>query len=231
LTVRVEPHPSFEGVYLIEDAEGTRLATANLAPGYAVYGEALIKHGGIEYRVWNPYRSKLAAAILKGIKQIFLRPGSRVLYLGAASGTTLSHVSDIVGLSGVVYGVDFSPKVMQQLLRNVVEKRKNTVPILEDASRPEYYAGIVGVVDVLYVDVAQPTQATIAAANAKLMLRKGGGLLLAVKARSIDSVEDPQLVVKREVKALAQSGFDILESLELEPYDRDHVMVAASYHG
>jgi len=231
LTVKVEPHPSFEGVYLIKDAEGIKLATVNLAPGFSVYGEALVKHGGEEYRVWNPFRSKLAAAILKGIKQIFLKRGVRVLYLGAASGTTLSHVSDIVGPSGMVYGVDFSPKVIQQLLRNVVEKRKNTVPILEDASKPEKYAKIVGVVDMLYVDVAQPAQAAIAAANARLMLRKGGGLLLAVKARSIDSVEDPQVVVKREIKALSQSGFEILESLELEPYDKDHVMVAASYHG
>jgi len=231
LTVKVEPHPSFEGVYLIKDAEGIKLATVNLAPGFSVYGEALVKHRGEEYRVWNPFRSKLAAAILKGIKQIFLKRGVRVLYLGAASGTTLSHVSDIVGPSGMVYGVDFSPKVIQQLLRNVVEKRKNTVPILEDASKPEKYAKIVGVVDMLYVDVAQPAQAAIAAANARLMLRKGGGLLLAVKARSIDSVEDPQVVVKREIKALSQSGFEILESLELEPYDKDHVMVAASYHG
>lgn len=231
MTVKVEPHPSFEGVYLIKDAEGIKLATVNLAPGFSVYGEALVKHRGEEYRVWNPFRSKLAAAILKGIKQIFLKRGVRVLYLGAASGTTLSHVSDIVGPSGMVYGVDFSPKVIQQLLRNVVEKRKNTVPILEDASKPEKYAKIVGVVDMLYVDVAQPAQAAIAAANARLMLRKGGGLLLAVKARSIDSVEDPQVVVKREIKALSQSGFEILESLELEPYDKDHVMVAASYHG
>ncbi len=51
----------------------------------------------IEYRVWNPFRSKLAAAILGGVDQIYMPPGSKVLYLGAASGTTVSHVSDIVG--------------------------------------------------------------------------------------------------------------------------------------
>lgn len=51
----------------------------------------------IEYRVWNPFRSKLAAAILGGIDEIHMPPGSKVLYLGAASGTTVSHVSDVVG--------------------------------------------------------------------------------------------------------------------------------------
>lgn len=51
----------------------------------------------IEYRVWNPFRSKLGAAILGGVDQIHIKPGAKVLYLGAASGTTVSHVSDIVG--------------------------------------------------------------------------------------------------------------------------------------
>lgn len=51
----------------------------------------------VEYRAWNPFRSKLAAAILGGIDQIHIKPGAKVLYLGAASGTTVSHVSDIVG--------------------------------------------------------------------------------------------------------------------------------------
>ena len=50
-----------------------------------------------EYRVWNPFRSKLAAAILGGVDKIHMKPGAKVLYLGAASGTTVSHVSDIVG--------------------------------------------------------------------------------------------------------------------------------------
>ena len=55
------------------------------------------KIGKIEYRVWNPFRSKLAAAILGGVDKIHIKPGSKVLYLGAASGTTVSHVADIVG--------------------------------------------------------------------------------------------------------------------------------------
>ncbi len=74
-----------------------------MVSGESVYGEkrVSIESGEvgekIEYRVWNPFRSKLAAAILGGIDQIHIKPGSKVLYLGAASGTTVSHVSDIVG--------------------------------------------------------------------------------------------------------------------------------------
>jgi fibrillarin-like rRNA methylase len=51
----------------------------------------------VEYRVWNPFRSKLAAAIVGGIENLWIAPGNKVLYLGAASGTSVSHVSDIVG--------------------------------------------------------------------------------------------------------------------------------------
>ncbi|MCX8202123.1 MAG: fibrillarin-like rRNA/tRNA 2'-O-methyltransferase, partial [Candidatus Caldarchaeum sp.] len=162
---------------------------------------------------------------------IFIKHGHRVLYLGSASGTTLSHVSDIVGVLGMVYGVDFSPKVMQQFIRSVVERRRNVVPVLADATKPETYSHIVGVVDVVYADVAQPRQAKLVADNCRLMLKKGGGTLLAVKARSIDSVEEPAKVVEQEVKTLAQNGFEILQTLSLEPFEKDHVMVVAVYHG
>lgn len=231
MKLSVVKHQRFEGVYWVEDVEGVRLATRNLAEGFSVYGEQLVRFENVEYRVWNPYRSKLAAAITKDIREIFIKPGSRVLYLGSATGTTASHVSDIVGEKGRVYAVDFSPKVMQQFLRNVAERRRNVVPILDDATRPESYSFMVGVVDVVYADVAQPSQARIVAANSRLMLKKGGGVLLAVKARSIDSVEEPEVVVKREVKTLAEKGFEVVDRVELEPYEKDHVMVAAVYHG
>jgi len=102
------------------------LVTKNLKPGESVYGEkrisiennpnntALSNGEGLptetktEYRVWNPFRSKLAAGILGGLDEIYLRPGAKVLYLGAASGTSVSHVADIVGPSGTVFAVEFS---------------------------------------------------------------------------------------------------------------------------
>ncbi|MDW8062948.1 MAG: fibrillarin-like rRNA/tRNA 2'-O-methyltransferase [Candidatus Caldarchaeum sp.] len=227
----VRRHPRFEGVFWVEGFEGLRPATRNLVPGFQVYGEELIQYEGVEYRVWNPFRSKLAAAVVKDVREIFIKHGHRVLYLGSASGTTLSHVSDIVGVLGMVYGVDFSPKVMQQFIRSVVERRRNVVPVLADATKPETYSHIVGVVDVVYADVAQPRQAKLVADNCRLMLKKGGGTLLAVKARSIDSVEEPAKVVEQEVKTLAQNGFEILQTLSLEPFEKDHVMVVAVYHG
>ncbi|MEM1943971.1 MAG: fibrillarin-like rRNA/tRNA 2'-O-methyltransferase [Candidatus Caldarchaeum sp.] len=227
----VKPHSRFQGVFWVEDHEGVRLATQNLVPGFSVYGEELVRAEGVEYRVWNPFRSKLAAAIMKNVEEIFIKPGVKILYLGSATGTTVSHVSDIAGLNGFVYAVDFSPKVMQQFIRNVVERRRNVAPILADATKPETYRLFVGTVDVVYGDVAQPAQAQLIVSNSRLYLKRGGGVLLAVKARSIDSVEEPEKVVKQEVRVLSEEGFEVRQTVWLDPFERDHVMVVAVYRG
>eukprot|EP00118_Oscarella_pearsei_P018203 m.185424 g.185424 ORF g.185424 m.185424 type:complete len:222 (+) comp39336_c0_seq31:39-704(+) len=136
--VAVVPH-RHEGVFIAKGREDA-LVTRNLVPGESVYGEKRINIDGddgekVEYRVWNPFRSKLAAAIVGGIDKIHIRPGSRVLYLGAASGTTVSHVADIVGPEGLVYAVEFSHRSGRDLI-NVAKKRTNVIPIIEDACRP-----------------------------------------------------------------------------------------------
>ena len=133
----------------------------------SVYGERLVKSGGVEYRIWDAFRSKLAAAIIKGVQNVPIEPGSKVLYLGAASGTTPSHVSDIVGEKGQVYCVEFAQRSIRDLVNNVAAYRSNISPLFEDARMPESYAMfIAGKVDVIYCDVAQPEQAKLLADNA-----------------------------------------------------------------
>nr|XP_013226492.2 rRNA 2'-O-methyltransferase fibrillarin [Columba livia] len=134
----------------------------------------------VEYRAWNPFRSKLAAAILGGIDQIHMGPGSKVLYLGAASGTTVSHVADIVGPEGLVYAVEFSHRSGRDLI-NVAKKRTNVIPVIEDARHPHKYRMLVGMVDVIFADVAQPDQTRIVALNAHNFLRNGGHFVISIK--------------------------------------------------
>lgn len=134
----------------------------------------------VEYRTWNPFRSKLAAAILGGIDQTHIPPGSKVLYLGAASGTTVSHVSDIVGPEGLVYAVEFSHRSGRDLL-DVAKIRTNIIPILEDARHPHKYRMIVEMVDCVFADVAQPDQARIVALNCQYFLRNGGHFVISIK--------------------------------------------------
>jgi len=226
---RVSPHSQFPAIYQVTLEDGAqRLATKNLTPGRNVYGERLIRHEGIEYRVWDPFRSKLAAAILKNLKTVPIKPSHKVLYLGAASGTTASHVSDMVGEKGHVYCVEFASRSIRELVNNVCAYRLNMSPILEDARFPEKYAMFIsGKVDDVYCDIAQPEQAKVLADNADLFLKKSGWIMLAVKAQSIDVTKEPSEIYKREIKVLKNRGFRIEEIVHLEPYDKAHVMIVA----
>lgn len=227
---KIYPHEKFEGIFWVEMEDGSkRLATINFSPGFRVYGELLIEFEGVEYRVWNAYRSKLAAAILKGIEYVPIKPGGRVLYLGAATGTTASHVSDIVGSNGIVYCVEFAPRVVRELIA-VCERRKNMIPILADARIPQGYRAIVlEEVDAIYCDVAQPEQAKLLADNADMFLRDNGGIMLAIKARSVDVTLEPSEVYKREMTTLEERGFNIVSTVHLEPFDKAHAMVTARF--
>lgn len=229
MNVRVKPHPHFPAIYQATLEDGTqRLATKNLAPGKNVYGERLVRYEGVEYRLWDAFRSKLAASILKGLRNIPIKPNHRVLYLGAASGTTPSHVSDIVGDKGYVYCVEFASRSLRELVDNVCTFRPNMLPVLEDARFPEKYAMFInGKVDDVYCDIAQPEQAKILAANADMFLKDSGWIMLAVKAQSIDVTKEPSEVYRAEMKILEKSGFRIEELVHLEPYDKAHAMITA----
>jgi fibrillarin-like pre-rRNA processing protein len=195
--------------------------TRNLVPGRRVYGEKLIERDGVEYRVWNPYRSKLASALSSGLMDLPFTGTSKVLYLGAATGTTVSHVSDIVD-SGVVYAVEFAPRSMREFL-NVARERSNIVPILADAKDPLSYAPLIEKVDVIYQDIAQVEQADILVRNLPF-LRPGGHIMLCIKARSIDVTKDPELVFKKEVATL-KPFVDVTETVDISEYEHDHSFI------
>ncbi|KUO41870.1 MAG: fibrillarin-like rRNA/tRNA 2'-O-methyltransferase [Candidatus Hadarchaeaceae archaeon] len=222
--MQVTEHKRFAGVYWVELEDGTRkLATVNLAPGTQVYGERLLKIQGIEYRLWNPYRSKLAAAILKDIKKVPIDQGKCVLYLGAASGTTASHVSDLIGSSGFVHCIEISSRPLRDLLI-VCNRRPNMVPLLADARQLGSYCALIEKVDVVYQDVAQPDQTEILSANVKAFLREGGYAMLALKARSIDITKEPRDIFRDEMEKLEEE-LEVVDAKILDPYEKDHAML------
>lgn len=272
--VIVEPH-RHEGIFVARGKEDA-LCTLNMTPGVAVYGEKRISVEGppgpdgiatkVEYRVWNPFRSKgtfflfffksrivitlpciglnhsyllcrsnriflnltVAAAVLGGVDNIWIKPGSKVLYIGAAAGTSVSHVSDIVGPTGAVYAVEFSHRPGRDLI-NMAKSRTNVIPIIEDARHPLKYRMLIGMVDVVFADVAQPDQARIVALNSHYFLKNGGHSVIAIKASCIDSTAAPEAVFRREVSKLQSENFKPLEQLTLEPYERDHAVVISEY--
>ncbi len=208
----------FDGVFKVDG----KLATINMVRGTKVYDEDLVESDGDEYRTWNPYRSKLGAAIIKGIKELEIKGGSKVLYLGAATGTTASHVSDIVGKEGNVYAVEISERSMRDFIK-VCESRENVLPMLQDARNVEAYADDTGKVDVIYQDIAAPDQADILIRNAALLKPKGTAYV-AVKSQSIDVSKDPKQVFKEFIAKISGS-FKVIASMDLEPFDRMHLFL------
>jgi len=201
--------------------EGRNLFTINAFPGTKHFDERILKKKGRELRKWNPSRSKLGAAIAKGVRDIGMKEGSIVLYLGAGHGFTPSFVSDIIGKSGMVFCVDIAPRVMQDLIA-ICDERTNMAPILGDANKPETYKHLLpNQVDVVFQDVAQRNQVEIFLKNVNMYLKKDGIALLALKARSVDVTKKPSEVFMETEKEL-RKNIKVLESRTLNPFEKDH---------
>jgi fibrillarin-like pre-rRNA processing protein len=196
--------------------------TRNLVPNESTYWEVQRKIGGIEYRYWNPEKSKLSAFLVRGGQVFPFVMDSTVLYLGAASGTTVGHVSDICP-DGRIFAVEVAKNPFRELLA-LAEKRPNVVPILEDANHPEIYSRLVGQVDILYQDISQRNQTEIFIRNAS-MLGTGGTGYLMVKARCIDVSAPPEGIFDDSRSGLEHAGFRILETIRLEPHEKDHMAI------
>ena len=216
--MKIREH-KFQGVYEMRLGKRSFFYTKNLVPGISVYGERLVKQG-VEYREWDVTRSKLGAALAKKISQFGIYPDDVVLYLGASTGTTVSHVSDIVGKNGKVFAVDIAPRSTRDLVF-FSEKRKNIIPILASANHPELYKHLVVGVDMVFQDIAQRNQTGIFLKNCKAFLKKGGFGVFAVKARSIDVTKKPKQIFKR-VRDELEKEIIIVDYRELDPYEKDH---------
>lgn len=200
--------------------ENYHLFTKNLVPGVAVYGERLVKENNTEYREWDVRKSKIGAAVAKDISQTGIKPGARVLYLGCASGTTASHVSDIVGNGGFVFAIDVAPRPLRDMVL-VAEQRENMTVLLENANHPEEYWNRILECDVVFQDIAQKNQVEIFLKNCKMFLKKGGFGVFAVKARSIAVQEKPSKVFA-QVRQQLEKETIIVDYRTLEPFEKDH---------
>ena len=206
-----------ENVYQLDN----QIATVNLTPGIQVYQEKLLDYEDKQFRLWNPRRSKLAAAIIKGLSIFPFKENSTVLYLGASAGTTPSHISDIC-TKGRIYCVEFSATMMREFL-DVSKNRSNLLALLEDATHPHNYQQLVENVDIIYSDVAQATQTKLFLDNFKLFAKENTIGIIMIKARSIDVTKKPSVIFKEERSKLEQGGLKILEEIKLDPYEKDHI--------
>ncbi|MDI6807260.1 MAG: fibrillarin-like rRNA/tRNA 2'-O-methyltransferase [Candidatus Aenigmarchaeota archaeon] len=211
----------FFGIYKIDG----KLATINLVPGERVYGEELVRVKDKEYRLWDCWRSKPAAAIKRGLKTFPLTKGWRILYLGVGSGTTASHLSDVIEKEGIIYGVDIGDRPIRDLIC-VSKARGNIVPILADCRKIEDYENLIlEKVDFVYCDIADPQEVEIFIRNCKRFLKPGSCAAVAIKSRSINVIKPPKLVYQETRRRLEEDGFKILDFVTLDPYQKDHAFI------
>jgi len=201
--------------------EGRDLFTVNRTPGVRVYGETLRTVGGIEYRHWDPFRSKLAALLLRGPPDDLGQGVKSALYLGGAHGTTVSHLSD-VWPEASIFVVEKSPTAFAPLLA-LARRRTNLLPLLADAQLPERYQADVGLVDFLYQDIAQRNQAAIFVENARACLAPGGYGVLMLKVRSVTQQRPTATIVREARGAIVRAGFEVRHETSLAPFSREHV--------
>ncbi|MEO0156985.1 MAG: fibrillarin-like rRNA/tRNA 2'-O-methyltransferase [candidate division WOR-3 bacterium] len=216
-------------VKILRDVDRAMPLSPNLVPGNVVYDESLLEIDNIEWRTWDPYRSKFAAGIMNEMRHLPQLVGQRVLYLGAAAGTTPSHFSDVIGTEGWLYGVEVSKRAAKKLYE-VGKPRGNFIPIVADAHYPEYYSDVVdGCVDVVYQDISQPDQTEIFIRNVHAFLKPDGIGVLAVKSQSIDSAKKPRQVFREQEEILRNHNFKVIESTSIERFERAHCIIVVQY--
>jgi len=215
---------SIDGVF----EKNGRLYTQNLkgCKGIKVYNEKLITYKNKKFRSWTPYKSKLAAAIINGLEDLKIDSDSKILYLGAATGTTVSHISDIAK-NGTVYAVENSPVAVKKLLQ-LSKNRQNVIPILSDANHPDRYSAIVPTVDIVYQDISQRNQSEIFIRNVMRYLKKDGQGIIMVKARSIDISMKPKQVYKLVTENLKEHRLNIINIIDISRYEKDHAAIFIS---
>jgi fibrillarin-like pre-rRNA processing protein len=201
--------------------EGRELFTVNRRPGETVYGERTLERNGVEYRGWDPFRSKLAALLLRGPPPALPARVNSVLYLGAAHGTTASHVSDLFP-DASIFVVEKSATSFAPLLA-LSRRRTNLFPILADAQLPERYRADVGVVNLLYQDVAQRAQAGLFVENARVALAPEGLGILMLKIRSVTQRRPAPDVIRAARRELEVGGLRVRTEVSLAPFSREHV--------
>ena len=224
------PRPSAPRLWVRRRPDREELWTETTGEPPAVYGERWESDGARALRSFEPARSKLAAALVRVWDGPLPQPGERWLYLGAASGTTASHVADLLGPSGRLYAVERSARPFARLLR-LAERWSNLLPILGDAHAPERYADRVPLVDGIYADVAQPDQGALLLANAEVFLRDdGGAFVLALKTSSMGRGISAPAHLKATEAALGPT-FDLEAAVRLDPFYRSHYLLGGRRSG
>ena len=217
--------------------QGRTLWTRNAVKGKSVRGERRKREGRIEWRRWDPTRSKVAASLIRTSgdpSELLPKPGSTCLYLGASTGGTVSHIHDIVcgadnHHGGHVVAVEISPRMTRDLV-SLSHGRRGLIAVLGDARRPEEVAPFMrSKADWIHQDLSIADQAETFVRMATTFLVPGGMALLSLKAaseRSSDGDDDSRFTKAEGI--LDSSALSLLERIDLSGLEDQHVVFKCS---
>ena len=219
-----------EVIFWVTVRNEKKLATLSNLSTNQDYEENLVEMYGKQYSIWNPYMSKLAAAIINGMEIFPILKKTKILYLDPTSEKTIKHISDIVGINGKIFVVRNIMKNSKNFLEQIAKNRSNIFTIIPDKTNPARLTGMTEMVDVIYIDIAEHNQTEIAIQNCKNHLRIGGFLMLIVPTKNIDFANNPSKKNQEERKKL-QTSFDIIQEINLTDFFKEYSMVIAKYLG
>ena len=219
-----------EVIFWVTVRNEKKLATLSNVSTNQDYEENLVEMNGKQYSIWNPYMSKLAAAIINGMEIFPILKKTKILYLDPTSEKTIKHISDIVGINGKIFVVRDVMKNSKNFLEQIVKNRSNIFTIIPDKTNPARLTGMTETVDVIYIDIAEHNQTEIAIQNCKNHLRIGGFLMLIVPTKNIDFANNNSKKNQEERKKL-QTSFDIIQEINLTDFFKEYSMVIAKYLG
>ena len=219
-----------DAIFWVTVRNEKKLATLSNMSTNRDYKENLVQTNGKRYSIWNPYTSKLAAAIINGMEIFPILKKTKILYLDPTSEKTIKHISDIVGINGKIFVVRNIMKNSKNFLEQIAKNRSNIFTIIPDKTNPARLTGMTEMVDVIYIDIAEHNQTEIAIQNCKNHLRIGGFLMLIVTTKNIDFANNPSKKNQEERKKL-QTSFDIIQEINLTDFFKEYSMVIAKYLG
>ena len=219
-----------DAIFWVTVRNEKKLATLSNMSTNQDYKENLVQTNGKRYSIWNPYMSKLAAAIINGMEIFPILKKTKILYLDPTTEKTVKHISNIVGINGKIFVVRDVMKNSKNFLEQIVKNRSNIFTIIPDKTNPARLTGMTEMVDVIYIDIAEHNQTEIAIQNCKNHLRIGGFLMLIVPTKNIDIANNPSKKNQEERKKL-QTSFDIIQEINLMDFFKEYSMVIAKYLG
>ena len=219
-----------EVIFWVTVRNEKKLATLSNVSTNQDYEENLVEMNGKQYSIWNPYMSKLAAAIINGMEIFPILKKTKILYLDPTTEKTVKHISNIVGINGKIFVVRDVMKNSKNFLGQIMKNRPNIFLIVPDKTNPTKFSSMTEMVDVVYIDIAKHNEIEITIQNCKNYLRNGGYLMLVVPTKNIDFVNNPSKKNQEERKEL-QSSFDIIQEINLTGFFEEYSMVIAKYLG